>query len=265
MDAVDETMAAERRIEGHGTPESAWRAWPPLAAVRRLPLNTWLPSGVRLVVVAPHPDDEVLACGGLLHSHTANGGTSLVVAVTDGEASHAGDADWPPATLARQRRTESLQGLQALGLERDALARSVVRFGLPDGRVQQHAAQLVSGLHLVLQPTDVVVSTWRHDGHPDHEATGQAVATVCGRIGCRFMEAPVWMWHWAKPDDSGDARVPWHRLMAFDLDDAALRAKREALAAHTSQLQPRNGPDPEPVLGAEILARAARHSEFFFA
>lgn len=258
MDVIGEATAQlSRRIEGGGTAEVDWQAWPGLASARRLSLNEWLPQGVRLVVVAPHPDDEVLACGGLLASHAARGGAGLVVAVTDGEASHAGSTTWTPAELARTRRAESSAGLQTLGLRRGDIA----RFGLPDGRVERHLSKLVSGLHLILQPTDVVVSTWRLDGHPDHEATGRAVATVCARTGCRFMEAPVWMWHWAEP---GDPRLPWHRLMAFDLDDAAVAAKRQALTAHASQLAPRDGVEPWPVLGPAILERAARRSEFFF-
>ncbi|MDB5846607.1 MAG: hypothetical protein JWP29_359 [Rhodoferax sp.] len=256
-DAASAGDAGSRRIEGGGTSEASWQNWPALPAVRCLSLNEWLPHGVRLVVVAPHPDDEVLACGGLLAAHAARGGVGLVVAVTDGEASHAGDAAWPPNLLARQRRAESAQGLEALGLRREGM----VRFGVPDGRVRLHAPQLVSGLHLALQRTDVVVSTWRLDGHPDHDATGVAVAGVCARIGCRFMEAPVWMWHWARP---GDPRVPWHRLMAFELDAAALAAKTAALALHGSQLAARGGAETEPVLGPEILARAARRTEFFF-
>ncbi len=259
MDAVaNATQEPARRIAGGGTPEAAWQAWPGLAAARRLSLNAWLPAGVRLVVVAPHPDDEVLACGGLLASHAARGGACLVVAVTDGEASHPGSSTWTPSELARARRAESSSGLEKLGVRRADIA----RFGLPDGRVQQHAAKLVAGLHLILQPTDVVVSTWRQDGHPDHEASGQATATVCARTRCRFMEAPVWMWHWAAP---GSAQVPWHRLMGFELDENALAAKRHALEAHTTQLKPRDTPEPAPVLGEAILARAARRTEFFFA
>jgi LmbE family N-acetylglucosaminyl deacetylase len=245
------------RIEGAGTPESAWCAWPGLAGVPRLSLDTWLPLGARLVVVAPHPDDEILAAGGLISRHAAGGGDCLVVAVTDGEASHPGASGWTPVELARTRRAESTEGLRALGLRRAEMA----RLGLPDGDVVAHRTQLTAGLALVLRPSDVVVTTWRADGHPDHEAVGEATAGVCDHLGCRLVEAPVWMWHWAAP---GDARVPWERLAAFDLDDASVDHKRQALAAHASQLTPRDAPDTTPVLGGAIVERAARRTEFFF-
>jgi hypothetical protein len=67
-------------IVGDGTAEEVWRRWldrMPLPEVELADLGT-------PVVVAPHPDDEVLAVGGLL----ALAGAAELVAVTDGGASH---------------------------------------------------------------------------------------------------------------------------------------------------------------------------------
>lgn len=249
--------SASRHIAGGGTSEATWQAWPYLATARRLPLNTLVPVGHRLVVVAPHPDDEVLACGGLLASHVARGGACLVAAVTDGEASHAGSTTVTPQALAMKRRAESVQGLEKLGVRRT----EVVRFGLPDGEVRTHAARLTAGLQLILRPTDVVVCTWRYDGHPDHEATAQAVATVCAAKDCALLEAPVWMWHWAEPNSP---QVPWEQLSGFALAEEVLALKQQALAVHVSQLTDRDGADPAPVLGDQIQQRAMRRTEFFF-
>lgn len=255
---TEQSHADARQIVGEGTAEPVWRAWLGECAMPRLSLDTIVPAERRLVVLAPHPDDEVLACGGLLASHAARGGACLVLAVTDGEASHAGGQQFSPCALAQARRAESSRGLAALGVS----ATSVVRLGLPDGQVQAHVETLASALQLVLQPGDVVLSTWRKDGHPDHEATGHVAADICALKGLGFWEAPVWMWHWASP---GHAQVPWRQMAAFVLNDATLALKCRALAAHASQLNPRDGPDPAPVLGPAIRERATRSSEYFFA
>ena len=181
------------------------------------------------MVVAPHPDDEVLACGGLLARHAAHGGSSLVVAVTDGEASHDASSLWSPQALAAARRGESAEGLLRLGLRNP----TPVRLALPDGAVTQNEAALCAALMQLLQPGDVVVTTWQLDGHPDNDATGRCTAQVCKERGCSLVEAPVWMWHWANPDDS---RIPWHRLRSLPLDAATQQQKQDALAAHASQL-----------------------------
>jgi len=106
----------ERLIVGGGTPERTWQAWPGLHLMRHATLRELVPPSVRTVVISPHPDDEILATGGLL-AMLARGMTEVcVVAVTDGGASHPGSTRWPAPMLAAHRRSESLEGLALLGL-----------------------------------------------------------------------------------------------------------------------------------------------------
>ena len=244
-----------RAIRGEGTAESHWLGWPGLRALPRRQLREWLPAGVRLVVIAPHPDDEILGGGGLLAEHVAQGGAAAVVAVTDGEASHGGGGAHV-GRLAARRRRESASGLARLGVAGVA----VHRLGLPDGGVAQHVDGLARVLAALLRPSDVALSTWRLDGHPDHEASGAAAAQACAAAACRLLEAPVWMWHWAAP---GDARVPWEHLCGFSVPMHVRAAKEWAIAAHATQLEAR-GQALGPVLGRSVLARAVRDTEYFF-
>lgn len=249
-------MTAQPLIRGGGTPEATWQAWLEATTGAAATASQWVPQASRLVVVAPHPDDEVLACGATLAMHAQRGGESLLVAVTDGEASHAPASPAAARTLAACRRSESDTGLARLGIRPN----HVVRLGLPDGQLGEHRGALSERLSDMLRATDVVVTTWRHDGHPDHEATGRAAASACASAACRLLEAPVWMWHWAKP---GDLRVPWGRLKAVALSPGARARKQHALLAHASQLQPRAA-DAAAVLGEQIVRRAARPFEHFF-
>lgn len=249
-------MIAEPLIHGGGTLESTWQPWLDAAGGPDANLGDWLPPQARMVVVAPHPDDEVLACGATLAMHGQQGGASLIVAVTDGEASLPGASPGLARSLAATRRAEREEGLARLGVG----AGGMVRLGLPDGQVDRHVDALSKRLLALLRPTDVVVATWRHDGHPDHDATGLAAARACAAAACRLLEAPVWMWHWAQP---GDARVPWARLAPVRLLYTARARKQHALAAHASQLRSR--PDHAgPVLGEQIVKRAGRSCEHFF-
>jgi LmbE family N-acetylglucosaminyl deacetylase len=38
-------------------------------------------------------------------------------------------------------------------------------------------------------------ATWEHDGHPDHDAAGDAVARACATTGAPFLHSLVWTWH----------------------------------------------------------------------
>ncbi len=243
-------------IRGTGTDELSWRRW--LAGLRchELLMRDWLAPSARLVVVAPHPDDEVLASGGLISMHVAQGGRVLIVAVTDGEASHDESDPLHREALAERRRQERWEGLGQLGLSPP----SVLALGLDDGHVSSQSGELRERLRSLLQPTDVVVSTWENDGHPDHDATGQTTRETCATVGCAHLAAPVWMWHWATP---GDARVPWRRLRSVPLSAADSARKQAALAAHHSQLGPRS-PELGAVLGSEIVKRAGWRNEYYF-
>ncbi|MCY7306289.1 MAG: PIG-L family deacetylase, partial [Rhodoferax sp.] len=180
---------------------------------------------------------------------------TCVVAVTDGEASHPGSSRWPGHLLTRQRRVESLEGLELLGLPPGCRT----TLGSPDGQVRAHLQNVIAWLSDFLRPDDVVISTWELDGHPDHEASAQAAANACARIGARHIQVPVWMWHWAAP---GDARVPWRRMVRLRLSRDAADRKKLAIAAHRTQLEPQDSGRP-PVLGSVVLARMLRPFEVF--
>lgn len=253
MDAV-----SPRHIDpGDGTCEAAWRSWLRRRALPRMPARALVPPGQRIVVVAPHPDDEVLMVGGLLALLAAEGRPMLVVAVTDGEASHPGSHDWPPERLAEARPAESARALECLGAD----AR-VARLRLPDGGVAAHVGHLTACLHALLRPGDAVFTTWRLDGHPDHEATARATQSAAQARSAQLFEVPVWGWHWAAV---GDARMPWARARVVPLARQVLRRKHAAMQAFATQWACDPSCAETPVLRPSTLQRAARPFELVFA
>ncbi|MES2946374.1 MAG: PIG-L family deacetylase [Pseudomonadota bacterium] len=249
-------LVNERAIRDAGTPDAAWLPWLSLQAIQTASLHTLCPADCRLVVIAPHPDDEILACGGLIASAIRQGIAVQVIAVTDGEASHGTDDRSRCTQLGARRVQESHAGLAALGVA----ASCVCRLGIADGAVAAHIPELAEQLLPLLGPSDVVITTWALDGHPDHEATSAAAAQASMQAGCRLLQAPVWMWHWSEP---GDIRVPWHALVGFGIPAESLALKRSALLQHQSQLEDRDETSG-PVLVPSIVERAARATEFFF-
>ncbi|REC94783.1 PIG-L deacetylase family protein [Kushneria indalinina] len=250
-------MQDDRRIEGEGTPESAWQARGRLEALPYITHDALVAPHERPVIVAPHPDDETLGFAGLMLQLTAAGHAIHLIAVTDGTASHSGSTHWTPERLAQQRPQESLRALLKLGCERHT---SVARLALPDTAVAQHEAALSEHLAAWLTPEHVVLTTWRGDGHPDHEATGRACARACELSGARLIEIPIWTWHWATP---GDPRVPWARARRLELDANMLARKQAAIQAHESQLRIDPDTGQAPILPEAVLARLMRPYEVF--
>lgn len=252
MDAL-----AQRQIVDRGTPESTWQRWGGLCRLPVRRAQDLVPATGRAVVIAPHPDDELLAAGGLMMQWQAAGRDLLVIAVTDGGASHAGSATWTPQRLARRRRRERRQGLQALGMA----GVSVQTLGMPDGQVAHHTCALTHALGTLLRPGDAVFTTWRLDGHPDHEATGLAAHASCQALSLPCHELPVWMWHWASPDT---AEIPWHRAVAVPLTPEQVRLKQAAIAAHQTQIEVDDSLPSSPILPTWALARLLRPVEIVF-
>ncbi len=242
-------MVIDRLIEGAGTTEEAWQAAPAFQKMPRVFASDLVPPGRRILVCAPHPDDEILPCAGLLSMLAER--EIVVIAVTDGEASHPGRAEY----LRRVRPAETGEALRRLGVEA-----SVVRFGLPDGGLAGREPDLTERLARHFTWRDIVLTPWRLDGHPDHEALTNAVAAAAAQRGCaQPIEMPIWGWHWVRPETGA---FPWERAVRVDLDAPTLAAKSRAIQAFASQLEtPALG---SPILTATTLARFQRPFEIFF-
>ena len=102
-------LAGRNPIDAPGTDEKSWAAWPWLSTLPGSGL-AGLASVTSAVVVAAHPDDEVLGVGGLISLLAASRARLRLVAVTDGERSHCGHAS--PASLARRRTWRERGGMR---------------------------------------------------------------------------------------------------------------------------------------------------------
>lgn len=233
-----------------GTPEAAWAASDRLSGLAELRL----PEVPRALVVAPHPDDEVLGAGGLLQVLRWRGVAIEVWAVTDGERGGYGERD-----LAAVRTREAELALQALGLAGPGRAVRT-RMRIPDGRVSRAAGALEAALAARLGPDTLCVAPWAQDRHPDHEACARAAARAAAGAGSPLLAYPVWAWHWAEP--AGDD-LPWAAARRLPLTRRQVARKRLAVAAHRSQLVAPH-PGELPVLPAAVLRHFRRGFEVFF-
>ncbi|MHA6493124.1 PIG-L deacetylase family protein [Pseudomonas borbori] len=220
-------------LKGSGTPLRAWKGSWRLAQVPSISSDILVPYPRRAVIVAPHPDDEVLGCGGLLQLLCEDRRPLLLISVTNGSNSHQGSSRWTAQRLGIVRPQESADALNRLGLPQTAM--KWIHGGFPDSALADYEDELKRFLLNYLLPSDVVFSSWREDGHSDHEAVGRATLQACREIGALFHEVPICAWHWADPEDS---RIPWHRARKVHLAPRVQARKRHAIQAFASQLYP---------------------------
>lgn len=126
----------------------------------------------RLLVVAPHPDDEVLGCGGLLARLARAGAEVDVLVLTDGAAVEPEPA--PALDVVAARAAECRAAAARLGVAH-------VRFlGLPDGHLSERRADLQVALTAVLAEArpQWLLAPSPLDHHADHRAAGHAARTA---------------------------------------------------------------------------------------
>ena len=154
--------------------------------------DDWTASAV---IIAPHPDDETLGCGGVACKKIAAGAEVRFVFVTDGAASHVRQVG--AEALRRMRAREALDAAARLGAGADQVAFLEV----PDGRAADYVPEIARQLSTLLhawRPESVYVV---HAGDPpsDHRAAHLGVSAAIRSYGRRLQvfEYPVWFWyHW---------------------------------------------------------------------
>lgn len=246
-------------IQGQGTSPHAWKTSRCLAQVPDIDCTQLVPEGCRAVIVAPHPDDEILGSGGLLQLLAQAQRQILLISVTNGAASHPGSTYWTPQRLSIIRPQESANALKRLSLPVTQI--QWVHGGFPDTGVAAAEDELRVFLNTYLQPSDVVFATWREDGHADHEAVGRAALSAAIECGARAVEIPIWAWHWASPEDP---RIPWERARKLQLDKCTQARKRHAIQAFASQLYDDPDSGQEPVLSSTAVERLQQPFEVVF-
>jgi LmbE family N-acetylglucosaminyl deacetylase len=215
------------------------------------------------IVIAPHPDDESLACGGLIANACEQGQRAKVVIVSDGASSHPNSKAHPPDRLRSLREEEARRVGAELGLRPDEM----LFLGLPDrfvpseGEEAERAIGAIANCVREIGAGSLFVS-WRHDPHCDHEASYRIARAVQRRSGeVRLFEYVVWG-HALPPSTEVD---PIRTGFRISIDHEAQEKKRRAIAAHRSQTTNLIDDDPAGFLFSQIdLAHFDRPYEFFF-
>lgn len=145
-------------------------------------------NGDPILIIAPHPDDETLGCGGTFARRIQAGNRVHVAVLTDGtNLFRLGPLkigrDPTPAETGAMRRAETLRSVRILGGRTD----DVVFMGFEDGSlsgcVEAVAERLAEWIGKI-RPGEIWVTS-EYEEHPDHVAACVAARRACERSGSR--------------------------------------------------------------------------------
>jgi LmbE family N-acetylglucosaminyl deacetylase len=193
------------------------------------------------MVIAPHPDDEALACSVILQKAVRAGVAIRIVYVTDGD-----NNPWPQRALERRwrlsaadrkrwaklRRAEALAALRVL----DIHPRDVQFLALPD---QGLTGLLLHDCDSALTPLTQVINDWSptdilapslSDIHPDHNA----VAVMMRLIFADFLAPEVSQWNYLV---HGRSPAFFDRAAELSPSEVETATKRDAICCHKTQIK----------------------------
>jgi LmbE family N-acetylglucosaminyl deacetylase len=141
----------------------------------------------RVVVFAPHPDDETLGCGGTIAKKLAVGYEVIIVVMTDGRflllKSFGIDDDPSPEQVKEIRRGEVLRATKILGVPE----KNIVFLDFVDGTLKENEEIVEEKVAAILEkhvPSEVYFP-FERDGHPDHQATNRIVRRAVKTLGIK--------------------------------------------------------------------------------
>ena len=143
---------------------------------------------MNVVVIAPHPDDESLGCGGTLRQYALHGDRVVVIFLTSGE--HA-LKHLPREDAWKVREAEACAAAEVLGLSKLEFMRC------PDWFLSQHLNDAAGKLRELLrrESPDAVFVPHEQDAHPDHRVAQQIFrSAAAGLSGCApsLLDYEIW-------------------------------------------------------------------------
>lgn len=199
----------------------------------------------KILVLVPHPDDEVLGIGGLLINLANNNYSIIVIAVTNGEAAYKNTNN-----LGIIRVQEQSNALKQLGV----FPKNVFRLNIPDNEISLNKSKIFNRLKNWLTPSTHIFAPWIMDFHPDHKALGEIATNLAQQNKLPLSYYFFWTWHYFTPSEL--SHLP---LKIFHFDNKTLKQKQLALNMHHSQLEHHDA----PILPAGLLKPTQRYFEVF--
>ena len=216
------------------------------------------------LILAPHPDDEALGCGGVVQFLLEQEATVKIFFMTSGGASHPNSKLFPAPKLAALREKEALKACGILGIP----ASDVQFLRFPDSLLGdstlEEKDEIADQIAEALSKFEIssLFLPWRRDPHPDHRATFELGKMAASRIKVQVIEYPIWLWKNSKEEDW----PKYGEVEVFRLDVSEMMPKKiQAIFAHKSQTSNLIKDDPQGFqLTEDLLSPFFHPFEFFF-
>ncbi|MGQ9539366.1 MAG: PIG-L deacetylase family protein [Candidatus Bathycorpusculaceae bacterium] len=195
----------------------------------------------KVLVFAPHPDDETWGCGGTIAKRISEGYDVLIVVMTDGRYAFLKilgiEKDPTPEELKEIRKEEVKKATRILGVPEENL----IFLDFVDGTLQENieeAERMVTSILQEHKPVEVYFP-YKNDCHPDHQAAYKIVKKSLAKLGLQTREYQYSIMHkYARLGPIIDRALSFfkHNMIKVDIS-AFLSTKEKAVHEFKSELK----------------------------
>lgn len=177
----------------------------------------------KVLVLAPHPDDDSFGCGGTIKKMATTGANITVAYFCDGSGGVGENSELKikNSELVETRKKEAKATVEILGISEQ------VFFGYQDGELSKGKAVLKALADLIkrVEPDIIFVPSFI-DNHPDHKAVNDILVNFLEKNQCGF---EIWAY---------EVWTPLYANRIMMINDEK-EAKEQSMLAHQSQLEAR--------------------------
>ena len=204
----------------------------------------------KTVIIAPHPDDEVIGCAGLIQALVERGAPPHVIILTGGEGSHRGCCNTSAEEIMAARHQLTLKAAATLGLPES----HIHCLHYPDGGValEHPETERLQALLSELNPQSVFIPHCG-EGWSDHLQAAEITKYLMTSKDVTICEYCVWMWYynvWC---------LDFRQARLLRMSRAQHQRKLQAVDEYVTPLapcgKPWSGVLPKPFLKAERWSR----------
>jgi N-acetylglucosamine malate deacetylase 1 len=212
---------------------------------------------MKILVFSPHPDDDLIGCGGSIAKHINNKNEVTTVYMTSGGA---GSSKYSKEELVRIREGEAKEAAKIIGVQRLIFLRN------EDGYLKYNRNILLKVIHIIRnEKPDLAYIPHQDDGHSDHKETNKIVAEAIERTGCScFQECKGKPWTVNKLL-SYEIWTPLQKISYVEDISDFMQMKLNALECHKSQMEEMNYKDAVKSLNRYrgIISGEGKYAECF--
>ncbi len=182
-----------------------------------------------LLIIAPHPDDEILGCGGLIQYALKKNVRVDLIILTNGEASHSGCCEKKDISLNRKKLT--YKAAQTIGLPQE----NIHKLSFKDGQVSVDDVQNYVQLYKLLnniKPRQIFIPH-QNEGWNDHVVVKSLIDSfIRENKQIAVYEYLVWSWYYVR------GFYDWKRCRVLNMNRDVHDVKKKAMDDYIKEIAP---------------------------